>query len=786
MNFLRAITWVVLFSFVNQPLMAIALDAARPYDTEMISKYPAYLRETRAVVNTVSPTNVVHKSGDETVAGAKTFTSPIIGNLNGNASSATVASDPDAIKVTGDQSIDGLKTFTTPPKGIQTCYSSASGKVCSDSIVATEIIGARVEKIGEISTITVTPASVGAIGKTGDDTIAGNKTFTGFGNYSGGAIRGPIQMKGPIYDIMHPSFGAQSINGYDNQPAIQATIDTVYAIGGGTVLIPKGYFQVGAAVKIKPGVNIVGVGNKDQGSSGIAALPSYHGPVLINDDATGTVIGTGEDGQSQRVYNSLIQGVAFYNTKNGTLEDDAVKLHNAWTITFRDSRFIAYSGMALRLIDCNVLHFENNFTAGGTFADSLADSVFAFNQLGPADQPSVDGGPWASTLWISGSGAWKNIIANNFIYNGPIGWTQTLVASGGAQAIGATGHTLIEGVPVTLETTGAFPSGLNGNTTYWVHVVDASNVKLATSRVNLLGSGFVTPSTAGTGTLQLRLGGKGTLYLNNGANRNTVSLNRFDQGYWSGFAGRFIQGNTFVGNTIHENGRANATGQPGFALYYSTNNTLSGNIADGTVTTTPYGVPNQTTGFLIDSNSATNKMNGNVSINHSTANYADTSPSSVYIDKHQHAVFLPAIGMQAKTGTATVTLLPSGRRSALSFPTGVDTAVTQWAYLEPGTYTPQIQGTNLGAGTGTGYFSLAWQEFSAGDDATVNEASINAIQVTASTVGIAVKGDLPTITVSTGGMFEISLKRIGTDSRDTITNAFGLFGVKFTPVFLPQ
>ena len=80
--------------------------------------------------------DVVHKSGDETIAGTKTFTSTIVGNVTGNASTATKATqdaagnmitttyatkaenstkanDSDVVHKSGDETIAGTKTFSS-------------------------------------------------------------------------------------------------------------------------------------------------------------------------------------------------------------------------------------------------------------------------------------------------------------------------------------------------------------------------------------------------------------------------------------------------------------------------------------------------------------------------------------------------------------------------------------------------------------------------------------------------------------------------------------------------
>lgn len=84
--------------------------------------------------NKANDSDVVHKSSDETIAGTKTFTSTIVGNVTGNASTATKATqdaagntitttyatkaenntkanDSEVVHKSGDETIAGTKTF---------------------------------------------------------------------------------------------------------------------------------------------------------------------------------------------------------------------------------------------------------------------------------------------------------------------------------------------------------------------------------------------------------------------------------------------------------------------------------------------------------------------------------------------------------------------------------------------------------------------------------------------------------------------------------------------------
>lgn len=103
---------------------------------------------TIATVNTKANDNaVVHNTGVETIAGAKTFsTTPIVGTLAQTSSSdaaastsyvRTAISDEDALVVhlTGDEEISGIKTFTSAPVSISMSSDSKATYLDSYKIV---------------------------------------------------------------------------------------------------------------------------------------------------------------------------------------------------------------------------------------------------------------------------------------------------------------------------------------------------------------------------------------------------------------------------------------------------------------------------------------------------------------------------------------------------------------------------------------------------------------------------------------------------------------------------
>jgi len=69
------------------------------------------------------------------------------------------------------------------------------------------------------------------------------------------------------------------------------------------------------------------------------------------------------------------------------------------------------------------------------------------------------------------------------------------------------GHGFTNGQgPMFLSSSGTLPSGAAANTAYWVIVVDANTVRLATTSPNALAGVYVTLTTQGTGTLALAKG----------------------------------------------------------------------------------------------------------------------------------------------------------------------------------------------------------------------------------------------------------------------------------------
>jgi hypothetical protein len=86
--------------------------------------------------NAGTVTNGVYTSGDQTIAGVKLFTSTISGSINGNAGSVT-----NGVYTVGDQTIAGVKTFSSTITGsVSGSSGSCSGNAATASLASTVTI----------------------------------------------------------------------------------------------------------------------------------------------------------------------------------------------------------------------------------------------------------------------------------------------------------------------------------------------------------------------------------------------------------------------------------------------------------------------------------------------------------------------------------------------------------------------------------------------------------------------------------------------------------------------
>ncbi|ETD90207.1 hypothetical protein U713_06180 [Rhodobacter capsulatus YW2] len=140
---------------------------------------------------------VVRTSGDQTLAGVKTFSSPIGGSITGNAATATKLAAPKAINgvafdgsaaitlptlnTTGAQAVAGIKTFSDIPV-IPTTAPTVAGQVASKAYVDAQVAGAEGTTYSAGSGLSLTSTTFSAddtvVRTSGDQTLAGVKTLS--------------------------------------------------------------------------------------------------------------------------------------------------------------------------------------------------------------------------------------------------------------------------------------------------------------------------------------------------------------------------------------------------------------------------------------------------------------------------------------------------------------------------------------------------------------------------------------------------------------------------------
>jgi hypothetical protein len=103
--------------------------------------------------NAATVTNGVYTSGNQTIAGTKTFSSTITGSINGNAASVT-----NGVYTSGDQSIQGTKTFTTTISGSITgnaatvtggVYTSGNQTIADTKTFSSNIVAPGISRAGD-------------------------------------------------------------------------------------------------------------------------------------------------------------------------------------------------------------------------------------------------------------------------------------------------------------------------------------------------------------------------------------------------------------------------------------------------------------------------------------------------------------------------------------------------------------------------------------------------------------------------------------------------------------
>lgn len=157
------------------------------------STYTAWNRFSTAAELSNVDASAVHKTGDETIGGAKTFSSAIIANLQGNADTATKLKTARTISfsgaATGTGTFDGsgnVDIALTESTTTRTNTSSAQSLAVGGTVTIIDSITTNTS--GEITGVNVKTATMPSVyppnndsnlvHKSGAETIGGSKTFT--------------------------------------------------------------------------------------------------------------------------------------------------------------------------------------------------------------------------------------------------------------------------------------------------------------------------------------------------------------------------------------------------------------------------------------------------------------------------------------------------------------------------------------------------------------------------------------------------------------------------------
>lgn len=108
--------------------------------------------------------------------------------------------------------------------------------------------------------------------------------------------------------------GARADGVSDDFPAIQTAIDAAVAIGGGTVFLPPGTYQLGSALQLKAGVRLLGAGSNPL-SGAVTTIKGTPGLNVIELPASGAAVGFG------------IENLGLYSGLNGIYAPASASYH---------------------------------------------------------------------------------------------------------------------------------------------------------------------------------------------------------------------------------------------------------------------------------------------------------------------------------------------------------------------------------------------------------------------------------------------------------------------------
>jgi hypothetical protein len=172
-----------------------------------------------------------------------------------------------------------------------------------------------------------------------------------------------------LYYINVKSFGAVGNGVTDDTDAIQAAIDYVYALGGGTIFFPNGTYLLSkkktySCLTIYDGVRLLGTGRRNSGAYSLGghstlSMAASQNTTMIVNDAYEEYMNTGSS--SKYWHFGAIESMTLYcNGNNNTTEAIALKFHHLGeTSVFRDILVQAFRDTGLVIVTSTPGLIEN-------------------------------------------------------------------------------------------------------------------------------------------------------------------------------------------------------------------------------------------------------------------------------------------------------------------------------------------------------------------------------------------------------------------------------------------
>lgn len=176
---------------------------------------------------------VVHDSGNETISGTKSFSSTIIGSVSGNAGSATKLQTARSI---GGVKFDGTANINLPGVNTQGNQNTTGNAATATKLqIARKVNGTPFDGTKDISINAANDSNI--VHQSGNESIAGNKTFTGT------VTAGGTQLTDSGWKSLTPSVGGtvkyRKVNGIVYVQC--SSIPSLNNEGKTLVTLPAGY-----------------------------------------------------------------------------------------------------------------------------------------------------------------------------------------------------------------------------------------------------------------------------------------------------------------------------------------------------------------------------------------------------------------------------------------------------------------------------------------------------------------------------------------------------------------